>query len=88
MSDLVNKQDLGKDRYLLGKTLQTELAKRNPDIDNSQLESGFATKLRFGKYYYNPKLQFSYYCESARKGIAKFDFAGIVSSRRAVAGPL
>lgn len=67
-SQFANKKGLGEDHYLLGDTLQEGLAKKNPDVDPHQIEIGFPTKLRFGKYYYNPKLQFSYYCESAKKG--------------------
>ena len=71
VADCVNKEDLGKDHYLLGSSLEDELAKRNSEADPSQIESGFATKFRFGKYYYNPRLQFSYYCEFAKQRRAK-----------------
>src|SRR5258708_29640870 len=57
VSEFVNKEGLGKDHYLLGTTLEDELAKKNPDADPSQIESGFPTTLKFRKYYYNPKLQ-------------------------------
>jgi hypothetical protein len=71
VAEFINKDSLGKDHYLLGTTLQDELAKKNPNADPKRIESGFDTTLRFGKYYYNPRLQFSYYCESAKKGVAK-----------------
>ncbi len=49
--------------YLADPTLKEELAKRNPSSDPSKIEGGFDTQLRAGKFYYNPKLHFSYYCE-------------------------
>jgi hypothetical protein len=69
--ELVTKERLGVDHYMLGHTLEEELAKRDPKADPARIASGFETKLQAGKYYYNPQLQFSYYCESARKGKAK-----------------
>jgi uncharacterized protein YjiS (DUF1127 family) len=71
VAEFINKQDLGRDHYLLGNTLEEELEKKNPDADPHGIEGGFDTTLRFGRYYYNPRLQFSYYCESAKRGIAK-----------------
>jgi hypothetical protein len=71
VSELIREQALAKDHYGLGSGLEEALAKRNSDADPKQIHSGFTTRLRFGKYYYNPMLQFSYYCESARKGTAK-----------------
>jgi hypothetical protein len=71
VAQLINKESVHEDHYLLGTSLQDELAKRNSDVDPNQMQSGFSTTFRFGKYYYNPRLQFSYYCESAKKGTAK-----------------
>jgi hypothetical protein len=65
------KEGLETDPYLLGNTLRDELVKKNPQIDSDKIAMGFDTKLQSGKYYYNPTLQFSYYCESARKGKAR-----------------
>lgn len=67
----VTKEGLGTDHYLLGSTLKDDLVKKNPEIDAGRIGIGFDTKLQSGKYYYNPTLQFSYYCESARKGTAR-----------------
>ena len=61
-SNLKSKEGLGKDPYLLGDTLKDELAKRNPSADPSKIESGYDTTLERGKYYYNPRFRFSYYC--------------------------
>jgi hypothetical protein len=43
------------------------LAKRNPAADPSKIESGYDTVLEPGKYYYNPRLRFSYYCEKKKQ---------------------
>jgi len=48
-----------------------ELAKRNRSADSSRIGLGFETILRPTKYYYNPQLRFSYYCEEVKKGRAK-----------------
>jgi restriction endonuclease len=56
--------------YLSDPTLREELAKRSPSSDPSKIEVGFDTKLRAGKFYYNPKLHFSYYCERIKNGKA------------------
>jgi hypothetical protein len=69
-SDLKSKEGLGKDPYLLGDTLKDELAKRNPAADPSKIESGYDTTLEPGRYYYNPRFRFSYYCESVNKSRA------------------
>lgn len=71
LSEFLTKEGLGVDPYLLGRTLEDELVKRNPKADPARMNTGFDTRLQFGRYYYNPNLQFSYYCESARKGFAK-----------------
>jgi hypothetical protein len=70
VSDLKTKDALGSDPYALGTILKEELAKRNPTADPQRIEVGFDTTLETGKYYYNPKMQFSYYCEAVKKGKA------------------
>jgi hypothetical protein len=56
--------------YLADPTLREELAKRSPSSDPSKIEGGFDTKLRAGKFYYNPKLHISYFCERVKNGKA------------------
>src|ERR1043166_8566958 len=51
-------------------SLREELAQRNPTADATRIGSGFDTVLRPTRYYYNPRLQFSYYCEEVTKGQA------------------
>jgi hypothetical protein len=68
-ADLNTKEGLGKDPYFLGSVLEDELAKRNPLADPTKIETGFDTKLEPGKYYYNPRFRFSYYCESVKRGM-------------------
>lgn len=61
-----------EDHYAVTETLLREqLAKRNPTADAARIGSGFDTLLRPTRYYYNPQLQFSYYCEEVTKGKAK-----------------
>lgn len=69
-SNLKSKEGLGKDPYLLGDTLKEELAKRNLSADPSKIEGGYDTTLEPGKYYYNPRFRFSYYCEGIKKSRA------------------
>lgn len=52
-------------------SLREQLAKRNPTADSARIGLGFDTVLRPTRYYYNPQLQFSYYCEEVTKGQAK-----------------
>lgn len=59
-----------QDPYGAEASLRQELAKRNPLADPNKVESGFDTILRPKRYYYNPQLQFSYYCEEVKKGQA------------------
>jgi hypothetical protein len=63
--------DYAQDHYGVEASLKEELLKRNPKADPAQLESGFDTILRPKRYYYNPQLQFSYYCEEVKKGKAR-----------------
>lgn len=58
------------DPYLIEHELKEELAKRNPAADPSNIDKGFDTKLRASRYYYNPRVQFSYFCEEVKKGQA------------------
>ena len=86
-SDLKSKEGLGKDPYLLGDTLKNELAKRNQAADPSKIESGYDTTLERGKYYYNPRFRFSYYCESVNKSratmvlVESYQGGGLVQAR-------
>lgn len=86
-SDLRSKEGLGRDPYLLGDTLKDELAKRNPAADQSKIESGYDTTLKPGKYYYNPRFRFSYYCESVNKSratmvlVESYQGGGLVQAR-------
>jgi SEC-C motif len=68
---LTTKDGLGVDPYLLGRTLEDELLKRNRQADPAKIHQGFHTTVHAGNYYYNPKLQFSYYCESSNKRYSK-----------------
>jgi len=65
--DLASTEGLGSDPFLNDVSIREELAKRNPIADPSQIETGFPTLLKVGKYYYNPQLQFSYICERRKK---------------------
>ncbi len=63
---------VSEDRYgVTKKSLQEEMLRRNAGADPSKIGEGFDTVLRPTKYYYNPQLQFSYYCESVTKGEAR-----------------
>ncbi len=53
------------------KSLREEMLKRNAAADQLRIGEGFDTVLRPTKYYYNPQLQFSYYCEAVTKGQAR-----------------
>ncbi len=55
---------------LIEHTFKEELAKRNPAADPSNIDKGFDTKLRVGRYYYNPRLQFSYFCEEVKESLS------------------
>lgn len=65
--DLASTEGLGSDPFLNDVSVREELAKRNPNADPAHIESGFPTLLMVGKYYYNPRLQFSYICERRKK---------------------
>ena len=65
--DLASTEGLGSDPFLNDASNREELAKRNPSADPAQMEAGFPTLLKVGKYYYNPQLQFSYICERRKK---------------------
>jgi hypothetical protein len=56
---------LGSDPYLTSSVyhLTDEFNKTDIEIDVSRLDMGFDTVLEQGKYYVNPNLGFSYYCE-------------------------
>ena len=53
------------------KSLCEEMLKRNAAADPSRIGEGFDTVLRPNKFYYNPQLQFPYYCEAITKGQAR-----------------
>src|SRR5262249_46386303 len=55
------------DPYLMKAWAKAELARRNQNADVNLIRSGFDTVLEAEKYYYNPRLQFSYYCEKSSK---------------------
>ncbi len=59
------------DPYGVEASLKEELARRNPSADPSRIGYLFDTVLRPARYYYNPNLQFSYYCEDVKKGQAR-----------------
>ena len=69
-ADLEDASIYRKSPYYIDSIIEDELLKRNDEADLSKIDSGFDTTLRVKKYYYNPKLQFSYYCEEIRKGVA------------------
>lgn len=68
---LVDPEAHDNDPYGVEASLKEELAKRNPLADPARIGTGFDTILRPGRYYYNPNLQFSYYCEEVKKGEAR-----------------
>ncbi len=68
---MINPAAHDNDPYGVEDSLKDELAKRNPSADPSRIGSGFNTILRPTRYYYNPNLQFSYYCEEVKKGEAR-----------------
>lgn len=70
-AELLDPEAHDTDPYGVEASLKEELAKRNPSADPSGIGSGFDTVLRPAKYYYNPNLQFSYYCEEVKKGQAR-----------------
>ena len=57
------------DPYLFGKInakflYKNEITGENHKINSKDLPLGFDTKFEEGKFYFNPKLEFFYYCES------------------------
>jgi hypothetical protein len=66
-SELARTEGLGSDPFLNETSVREELIKRNPAAEAAQIETGFPTLLQVGKYYYNPRLQFSYICERRKK---------------------
>jgi hypothetical protein len=68
---LINPEAHDNDPYGVEASLKEELAKKNPSADPSRIGAGFDTILRPSRYYYNPNLQFSYYCEEVKKGEAR-----------------
>lgn len=60
---------LGASPYFEDAFIEEELAKRNPTADPTLVEKGFDTVLRKSKYYYNPRLRFSYFCERTKKDL-------------------
>jgi len=71
-AELINPDAHYEDHYGVTEASQkAELAKRNPSADASRIALGFDTILRPKRYYYNPQLRFSYYCEEVKKGRAK-----------------
>lgn len=61
----LKEKGLGADPYLTASVYEFEdsLTKERSTIDVSRVKHGFDTTLRPGKYYLNPNLGFSYYCE-------------------------
>jgi hypothetical protein len=47
------------------------IKKNRVAIASEKLELGFDTALEEGKFYFNPHLEFSYYCEKIESGEAK-----------------
>lgn len=72
VSELLTTEGLGVDRYLSGSIYKLEepLASEARTIDTSKLRHGFDTTLMPGKYYINPNLQFSYYCQAVIEDLA------------------
>ena len=68
--ELISTEGLDEDPYLAKMHRKEELAKRNSAADPSMIESGYDTVLEPGKYYYNPRLRFSYYCEKKKQNKA------------------
>lgn len=64
--DLKTTEGLGVDPYFTDSIykLEDEITKEIRTIDSSNLEFGFNTVLEPGKFYHNPNLEFSYYCEA------------------------
>lgn len=69
-ADLEDSAIYKKSPYIIDNIIKDELLKRNDNADLSKIDSGFDTTLQVKKYYYNPKLQFSYYCEKRNKDLA------------------
>src|SRR6266545_819542 len=66
-SEMKTTEGINDDPYLVKSVAKAELARRNQNADVNLIRSGFDTVLEAGKYYFNPRLQFSYYCEKASK---------------------
>lgn len=66
--DLKRTGGFGDDPYLDGSVykLRDEISKEETTIDASELQLGFDTILEVGKFYHNPHLKFSYYCEEVQ----------------------
>jgi hypothetical protein len=83
-----------QDPYGVEASLKEELLKRNPSADPTKIDAGFDTILRPKRYYYNPQLQFSYYCEEVKKGQAKivlvesYQNDGLLQARGIISRPL
>jgi hypothetical protein len=55
-----------KGPYIIDDIIEAELLKRNPKANVHDLKTGFSTVLKPGRYYFNPNLVFSYYCEEVK----------------------
>lgn len=66
--ELRTTEGLGDDPYLDGAIyrLRDEISQEEHTIDISELRLGFDTVLQAGKFYHNPQLKFSYYCEEVQ----------------------
>jgi hypothetical protein len=93
-AELIDPEVHFTDPYGVEASLKGELAKRNPSADPSRIETGFDTILRPGRYYYNPNLKFSYYCEEVKKGKARivlvesYQNGGLLQARGTISRPL
>lgn len=93
-AELIDPEVHFTDPYGVEASLKVELAKRNPSADPSKIGVGFDTVLRPTKYYYNPNLKFSYYCEEVKKGQARivlvesYQGGGLLQARGTISRPL
>lgn len=66
----LKEKGLGVDPYLTASVYEFEdsLTNERTVVDTSRLQHGFDTVLQPGKFYRNPNLGWSYYCESVSEG--------------------
>ncbi len=65
--EMKSTEGLDRDPYFWESIAKSEISKRNSLVSWESLRSGINTTLVENKFYFNARLQFSYFCEKVRK---------------------